>query len=89
MNKSDLIEAIASQAEISKAVAEKALNGMISAVTNALHQGDSVTLVGFGCFYVGERAARNGRNPKTGEVIKIPAARSPKFRPGKALKDAL
>ncbi len=62
---------------------------MVAAVTDALKKGDTVTLVGFGTFYVGERAERSGRNPKTGETIKIPAARSPKFRAGKALKDAL
>lgn len=62
---------------------------MVAAVTSALKKGDTVTLVGFGTFYVGERAERSGRNPKTGATIKIPAARSPKFRAGKALKDAL
>ncbi|RMC96983.1 HU family DNA-binding protein [Aquitalea palustris] len=89
MNKSELIDAIAAEADISKAAAAKALDGMVAAVTDALKQGDTVTLVGFGTFYVGERAERSGRNPKTGETIKIPAARSPKFRAGKALKDAL
>ncbi|MDF0606442.1 HU family DNA-binding protein [Neisseriaceae bacterium TC5R-5] len=89
MNKSELIDAIAAEADISKAAAGKALDGMVAAVTDALKQGDTVTLVGFGTFYVGERAERSGRNPKTGETIKIPAARSPKFRAGKALKDAL
>ncbi|BEV70937.1 MULTISPECIES: HU family DNA-binding protein [unclassified Paludibacterium] len=89
MNKSELIDAIAAQADISKAAAAKALDGMIASVTDALKKGDTVTLVGFGTFYVGERAARSGRNPKTGETIKIAAARSPKFRAGKALKDAL
>lgn len=89
MNKSELIDAIAAEADISKAAATKALDGVISAVTKALKEGDTVTLVGFGTFYVGERAERSGRNPKTGETIKIPAARSPKFRAGKALKDAL
>ncbi|BBF84721.1 HU family DNA-binding protein [Aquitalea sp. FJL05] len=89
MNKSELIDAIAAEADISKAAAAKALDGMVAAVTDALKKGDTVTLVGFGTFYVGERAERSGRNPKTGETIKIPAARSPKFRAGKALKDAL
>jgi len=89
VNKSELIDAIAAEADISKAAATKALDGVISAVTKALKEGDTVTLVGFGTFYVGERAERSGRNPKTGETIKIPAARSPKFRAGKALKDAL
>ncbi|AAQ60224.1 MULTISPECIES: HU family DNA-binding protein [Chromobacteriaceae] len=89
MNKSELIDAIAAEADISKAAAAKALDGMVAAVTSALKKGDTVTLVGFGTFYVGERAERSGRNPKTGATIKIPAARSPKFRAGKALKDAL
>ena len=89
MNKSELIDAIAAHADISKAAASKALDGLISAVTDTLKKGEDVTLVGFGTFYVGERAERSGRNPKTGETIKIPAARSPKFRAGKALKDAL
>ena len=89
MNKSELIDAIAAEADISKAAAAKALDGMIASVTDALKKGDTVTLVGFGTFYVGERAERSGRNPKTGETIKIAAARSPKFRAGKALKDAL
>ncbi|AUH50959.1 MULTISPECIES: HU family DNA-binding protein [Chromobacterium] len=89
MNKSELIDAIAAEADISKAAAAKALDGMVAAVTDALKKGDTVTLVGFGTFYVGERAERSGRNPKTGATIKIPAARSPKFRAGKALKDAL
>lgn len=89
MNKSELVEAIAQNADISKATAAKALDGMIKSITESLKKGDNVTLVGFGTYYVGERAARNGRNPKTGAAIKIPAARIPKFRAGKALKDAL
>ncbi|UOO91932.1 HU family DNA-binding protein [Vitreoscilla stercoraria] len=89
MNKSELIDAIAQSADISKAAAGKALDGMVTAVTEALKEGDTVTLVGFGTFYVGERAERKGRNPKTGEEITIAAAKSPKFRAGKALKDAL
>jgi DNA-binding protein HU-beta len=89
VNKSELIDAVAAEADISKATAAKALDGVIASVTGALKKGDTVTLVGFGTFYVGERAERSGRNPKTGETIKIAAARSPKFRAGKALKDAL
>ena len=89
MNKSELIEAIAQEADISKAAAAKALDCMMNAVTGALKKGDTVTLVGFGTFYVGERAARQGRNPKTGEPLTIAAAKTPKFRAGKALKDAL
>lgn len=89
MNKSELIEAIAQEAGISKAAAAKALDATTNAVTNALKNGDTVTLVGFGTFYVGERAERQGRNPKTGEPLTIAAAKTPKFRAGKALKDAL
>ena len=89
MNKSELIDAIAAEADLPKGAAAKALEGMINAVTEALKKGDTVTLVGFGTCYVGERAERSGRNPKTGDTITIPAARSPKFRAGKALKDAL
>ena len=89
MNKSELIEAIAAEADISKAAAGKALDGLTKAVTAALKKGDTVTLVGFGTFYVGERAERKGRNPKTGAELVIPASKSPKFRAGKALKDAL
>lgn len=89
MNKSELIEAIAQEADISKAAAQKALDAATNAVTTALKQGDTVTLVGFGTFYVGERAERQGRNPKTGEPLTIAAAKTPKFRAGKALKDAL
>lgn len=89
VNKSELIEAIAQEADLPKASAAKALDGMINSVTKALKSGDTVTLVGFGTFYVGERAARAGRNPKTGEPLQIKAAKTPKFRAGKALKDAL
>ncbi|EMS3940495.1 HU family DNA-binding protein [Neisseria gonorrhoeae] len=89
MNKSELIEAIAQEADISKAAAQKALDATTNAVTNALKQGDTVTLVGFGTFCVGERAERQGRNPKTGEPLTIAAAKTLKFRAGKALKDAL
>ena len=89
MNKSELIEAIAQEAGISKAAATKALDATTNAVTNALKNGDTVTLVGFGTFYVGERVERQGRNPKTGAPLTIAAAKTPKFRAGKALKDAL
>ena len=89
MNKSELIEAIAQEAGISKAAAAKALDATTNAVTNALKNGDTVTLVGFGTFYVGERAERQGRNPKTGAPLTIAAAKTPKFRAGQALKDAL
>ncbi|MGD2139416.1 MAG: HU family DNA-binding protein [Burkholderiales bacterium] len=89
MNKTELIESIAQAADISKAAAERALDGTVAAITSSLKQGDMVTLVGFGTFHVGERAARSGRNPRTGETIEIKASRVPKFRAGKALKDAV
>jgi DNA-binding protein HU-beta len=89
MNKSDLIEQIAKSADISKAAAGRALDAAIAAVKTSLKKGQAVTLVGFGSFYVGKRAARSGRNPRTGAAIKIKAAKVPKFRAGKALKDAI
>lgn len=89
VNKSELIEAIAKHADISKASATRALDAAVNSITGSLKKGSMVTLVGFGTFYVGKRAARGGRNPRTGASIKIKAARVPKFRPGKALKDAL
>ena len=89
MNKSELIDAIALSADISKAAAGRALDGTMDAVKKALKKGEMVTLVGFGSFYVGKRAARTGRNPRTGDPIKIKAAKVPKFRPGKGLKDSL
>ncbi|HWQ39088.1 MAG TPA: HU family DNA-binding protein [Burkholderiales bacterium] len=89
MNKLELIESIAKSADISKAAAERALDSAVAAIRNTLRKGGMVTLVGFGTFYVGKRAARSGRNPRTGAVIKIKAAKVPKFRPGKALKDAV
>jgi DNA-binding protein HU-beta len=89
VNKSELIDVIAKQAEISKAAAGRALDATVAGVMDALKSGDTVTLVGFGSFYVGERAARTGRNPRTGKNIKIRAAKVPKFRAGKGLKDAV
>ncbi|MCX4024811.1 DNA-binding protein HU-beta [Endozoicomonas sp. SM1973] len=89
MNKSELIDAIAASADISKAAAGRALDAMIDSVTKALQGGDQVVLVGFGTFSVKERAARTGRNPQTGEPIQIPAAKIPSFKAGKALKDAV
>ena len=88
-NKSDLIEAIAKSADISKAAAGRALDATIESIKQSLNNGEMVNLVGFGTFYVGERAARNGRNPRTGDTIKIEAAKVPKFRAGKGLKDAV
>lgn len=89
MNKTELIDHIATTADISKASAGRALDAAVGAVTASLKQGQTVTLVGFGSFYVGKRAARNGRNPRTGATIKIEAARIPRFRPGKGLKEAI
>jgi len=89
MNKTELIEHIAKSADISKAAAARSLDSLIDAVKTALKKNDSVTLVGFGTFTVSERAARSGRNPRTGEEIKIKSAKIPKFRAGKALKDAV
>lgn len=89
MNKTELIEHIAKQADISKAAAGRALEAVIGGIRVALKKGNSVTLVGFGTFMVGKRAARTGRNPRTGAAIKIKAAKVPKFRPGKDLKDAV
>jgi DNA-binding protein HU-beta len=87
MNKTELIEHIANEAEISKASAGRALDAFLEGVKNTLKAGEDVTLIGFGTFAVSERPARTGRNPKTGEEIKIKAAKVPKFRPGKGLKD--
>lgn len=89
MNKSELIDAIAAAADISKADAGRALDATLEAVTGALKKGDSVSLVGFGTFSVKQRAEREGRNPQTGETIKIAAATVPGFKAGKALKDAV
>jgi len=88
-NKSDLIEAIAKSADISKAAAGRALDATIESIKKSLKKGELVSLVRFGTFYVGKRAARNGRNPRTGATIKIKAAKVPKFRAGKGLKDAV
>ena len=89
MNKTELIEYIALQADISKAAATRALDALIGGVKATLKKNNSVSLVGFGTFSVNKRAARAGRNPRTGAVIKIKAAKVPKFRPGKALRDAV
>ena len=89
MTKADLVNAMAEKAGLSKSDAEKALKAFTDVVTDALKAGEKVALVGFGTFQVGERAARTGKNPQTGAQIKIPAAKSPKFKAGKALKDAV
>ena len=89
VNKSELIEAITAEADLSKAAAGRALDAVIGAVTGALKDGESVSLVGFGTFSVKARAARTGRNPQTGAAIQIAAANIPSFKAGKALKDAV
>jgi len=89
VNKAEMIEQVARAAEISRSAAERAVDAMVGCVKSSLKKGNMVTLVGFGTFYVTQRAARTGRNPKTGEALSINAARVPKFRAGKALKDAL
>ncbi len=89
MNKAELIDAIADSADLSKASAGRALDAAIGSITKALKKGDTVTLVGFGTFSVRKRAARIGRNPRTGEEIKIKASKVPGFKAGKALKDTI
>jgi DNA-binding protein HU-beta len=89
MTKATLIEKMAGDAKISKAAAGKALDSVIKSISKALKKGDRVTLVGFGAFSVSKRKARMGRNPQTGEAIKIKAKKVPKFSAGKALKDSL
>jgi DNA-binding protein HU-beta len=89
LNKQDIIEQIAQAAEVSKSAAERAVDALVAAIKTSLKKGDMVTMVGFGTFYVGARKAREGRNPRTGAALKIPAAKVPKFRAGKALKDAI
>ena len=89
MNKSELVEVVARSAGISKSAAERAVDALVGAVKSSLKKGEMVTLVGFGTFYAGKRAARIGRNPRTSQPINIKAARMPKFRAGKALKDAI
>ena len=89
MNKTELIEHIAKNADLSKAAATRALEAAMGAIKTTLRKGGAVTLVGFGTFAVGKRAARTGRNPRTGAAVKIKASKVPKFKAGKALKDAL
>ena len=89
MNKSELIDSIADASGLSKADAGRALDGFTTAITKALKDGDSVSLVGFGTFAVKHRAARSGRNPRTGDTIQIKASNNPAFKAGKALKDAV
>ena len=89
MNKAELIDAVADAADISKASAARAVDAMTDSIAASLKKGDAVTLVGFGTFTVRRRAARSGRNPRTGETISIAASNVPGFKPGKALKDAV
>ncbi|HLA48635.1 MAG: DNA-binding protein HU [Nitrospinae bacterium RIFCSPLOWO2_02_FULL_39_110] len=89
MNKADIVAKIAKDASLSKAAAEKALNSFTDTVKSSLKKGQGITLVGFGTFGISKRAARTGRNPATGESIKISARKVPKFKPGQALKDAV
>jgi DNA-binding protein HU-beta len=89
MNKSDFVNAVADSAELSKADAGRAVDAVVEVIKKALKKGDTVTLVGFGTFSVRKRAARQGRNPQTGATIKIKASKSPAFKAGKALKDAV
>ena len=89
MNKSELISAIAEQANLSKADAGRSLDALIKTIETTLKTGDSISLVGFGNFAVKDRAERTGRNPQTGQEITIAAARTPSFKPGKGLKDAV
>jgi len=89
MNKSELIDAMADSADISKAAAGRALDGFIDAITDAVKNNDTVSIVGFGTFLLRERAARTGRNPKTGKEIEIAASKAPAFKAGKGFKDAV
>ncbi|MGM9521311.1 MAG: HU family DNA-binding protein [Oscillospiraceae bacterium] len=89
MNKTELISTVAEKAGLSKKDSEKAVNAAIDSIVEALKDGDKVQLIGFGSFEVKERAARTGRNPRTGGAIKIPASKLPQFKAGKALKDAV
>jgi DNA-binding protein HU-beta len=89
MNKADFVGAVSELADLSKADAGRAVDAMIEVVKKALKKGDTVSLVGFGTFVVRKRAARTGRNPQTGDTIKIKASKNPSFKAGKALKDAV
>jgi len=89
VNKNDLVSAVSNSSGLSKSDAAKAVDGVFEAITGALKGGDEVRLVGFGTFSVAARAASEGRNPRTGETIKIPASKQPKFKAGKGLKDSV
>ncbi|MBF0461043.1 MAG: HU family DNA-binding protein [Magnetococcales bacterium] len=89
MNKSELVDAVASKTGLTKTQSSDAIDAVVAAIQETLKGGEQVNLVGFGVFLTGDRAARTGRNPRTGEEIQIPAARLPKFKPGKGLRDAV
>lgn len=89
MKKADLVAKVADEAKIPRAAAERAINAFVNVITDALKAGDKVTLPGFGTFMVAQRAARKGRNPRTGQEIKIPSAKVPKFKVGKNLREAV
>ncbi|HEB55954.1 MAG TPA: HU family DNA-binding protein [Gammaproteobacteria bacterium] len=89
MNKAELIDAVAENADLSKAAAARAVDTVLESITATLKNGEQVALIGFGTFSVKDRAARTGRNPRTGEPLEIPAAKVPSFKAGKALKDAV
>ena len=89
MNRMELVAAVAKKADFSKKDAEAAVKGVFDAITDALVEGDKVQLIGFGTFDVAERAAREGRNPRTGATMKIDASKAPRFKAGKALKDKI
>jgi DNA-binding protein HU-beta len=89
MNKDELVTAVAQRTQSSKKASETLINAMVDVITEALTEGDKVTLVGFGTFQVKERAAREGRNPRTGGVLKIPAKKTPTFTPGKGLRSSI
>ena len=89
MNKGELVEAVAKEAGISKADSARAIDAVISTISGTLRRGDSVSLIGFGTFQVKKRSARTGRNPRTGETIKIKASKVPSFKAGKGLKDTI
>ena len=89
MTKTELISAVAGEAKITKAAAVRAIESMTDAITGELKKGGTITLTGFGTFSVANRKARTGRNPRTGQEIRIPASKTPKFKPGKALKDGV
>jgi DNA-binding protein HU-beta len=89
LNKQELVASVAEKANLTKKDAEKAINAVVDSIKTALNQGEKVSLVGFGTFEVRTRAARSGRNPQTGDTIKIPAGKVPAFRPGKELKDSV